>query len=116
MTLSIRHLAQLLLGMERHPGTASAGGFGSFHGQVYDDGFAAVADYHALALIVGGVNFLVWDIGRHIDEVAGCGFFRKFEMVAPAHPHASADDVEYGLKLSMMVRTGLRLGLNHDRP
>ena len=58
----------------------------------------------------------MWDIGRHVDEIAGARFFHVFEVVTPAEAGASADNVEHGFEFAVMVRTGAGVGGYHYGP
>src|SRR5205807_862441 len=71
---------------------------------------------HFDRLAGAGIHFLMRNIGRHIDKIAGAGFVDELEMVAPAHPRASADDIEHAFELAMVLRAGLRVRLYDDGP
>jgi hypothetical protein len=62
--------------MEGHAGMALACRLWGFYVKIYYDGFSAVADHHCLANLVGaGIDLLMRDVGRDIDEIS-CLRFR----------------------------------------
>src|SRR5204862_5636477 len=58
----------------------------------------------------------VRDVGRHVDEIPGSGLGGEFELLAPAHPSATADHVDHAFDGAVVMRTGLRLGMDNDGP
>ena len=83
--------------------------------QIYDHGFVVAADEHALeSFVARSVDFLMRDVGRHIDEVAGSGFSDVFEMIAPAHAGAAADDIDDAFERAVMMSAGLGVGEDID--
>ena len=68
-----------------------------------DDGFAGD--------IPTGIEFLMWDIGRHVNEVPRTGLITELYPIAPAHARTTSDDVKHRLQFAMMVgtRSGVRL-------
>ena len=88
------------------------------HGDVQvDDHRLLIAPHqHAFQRLVGaGVDFLVRDEGRDVDEVAGSRLGGEFQRVAPAHPGAAAHHIDHAFQLAMMVRAGLGVGMDRDR-
>src|ERR1700674_593462 len=102
-------------GMKRIGLLVDRGGLGAFDGEVDDDGLLSAAQHPRFdGLVAAGVELLVRNVGRDVDEIAGPGFVHKFEMLAPAEPCAAANDVKHGLQLAVMVRPGARVRVNHD--
>src|SRR6185503_17358080 len=82
--------------------------------EIHDDRFLTAAHEHARErLIVVRVDLLVRNVWRHVDEVAGAGFRDELELIAPAHPRLSADDVDHAFHRAVMVRAGFRLRMDH---
>jgi hypothetical protein len=61
------------------------------------------------------VEFLVRDVGRNVDEIAGAGFVDEFETVAPTETGAAAYDINDGFEFAVVVRAGFRVGVDNDR-
>src|SRR5215469_6280845 len=60
-----------------------------------------------------GVNFLVWDVGWHIDEIARARLGGEFELLAPSHPRPALDDEDNAFEVAMVM--GASLGVGMDR-
>jgi hypothetical protein len=89
--------------------------FGAGDVEIYDDGFLAAADDYGFdGFVFFGVEFLMGDVGRDVDEVAGAGFVDEFEVIAPAETGATADDVDYGFEFAVMVGAGFGVGMDDD--
>ena len=42
--------------------------------EIYDDRVLATSDYHCFTgNIWAGIDFLMWDVGRHVNEISGTG-------------------------------------------
>jgi hypothetical protein len=54
-------------------------------------------------------------VRRHVDEVARAGLGGELERFAPAHPRPALDDVDHALELAVVMRAGLRVGVDVDR-
>jgi hypothetical protein len=90
------------------------GGLGALDVEVYDNGLLTAAhDDCFYGLIYGCVHFLMWNIGRHIDKVAGPGFLDVLQLIAPAETGSAADDVEDGFQFAVMMRAGAGGGLHY---
>jgi hypothetical protein len=90
--------------------------FGAGDVEIDDDGFLAAADDYGFDWFVSsGVEFLMGEIGRDVDEVAGAGFVDEFEVIAPAETGAAADDVDYGFEFAVMVGAGFGVGMDDHR-
>ena len=64
--------------------------FDRFDLQVHDDGFVVAANQNAFQrLIRAGVDFLMRDIGRDEDEVAGFGFRLAMSAFGDEPPEAA---------------------------
>jgi hypothetical protein len=66
-------------------------------------------------LVVASVDFLMGDVGRHVDEIAGAGLGDEFEPLAPTHPRPPADHINDALHRPVMVRARLRHRVDDDR-
>jgi hypothetical protein len=53
-------------------------------------------------------------VGRDVDEVARAGFGRELQRVAPAHAGFALDDVDHAFQMPVMMRAGLRVGMDVD--
>jgi hypothetical protein len=81
--------------------------------QVHRDRLAIAAAQHALQhLGRAGVDFLVRNVGGHVDEVARPGLRRELQMSAPAHACTALDDVDHALQMAVMVRPGFGVGVD----
>ena len=71
---------------------------------------------HDSVLVGARVDLLVGHVGRHEDEVPGPGIGDELQALAPAHARPAADDVDHALDGPVMMGSGLRVGLDVDRP
>jgi hypothetical protein len=88
-------------------------------GDVHHDGFVVAAHQHAFEGLVGtGVDLLMGDKGRHIDEVSGSGLSDELQPLAPAHTSLAPHHIDDALQFAVMVHPGLgvRLDRNRARP
>ena len=89
--------------------------FGGGDVEVDDDGFLAAADDYGLdGLIFCGVKFLVRHVGWNINEITGAGLVDKFQVISPAEACASANNVDYRFKFSVVMRSGLSGGMDKN--
>ena len=89
-------------------------GFGDV--QIDDNRFLPTAYHDGFnGLIRARVHFLMGNVRRNVDEVAGSGFFGEFEVVAPSHAGTALYDIENGFELAVMVRGGAGIGLDNHR-
>jgi hypothetical protein len=101
--------------MEWDTGISRAGWFGTLDLQIDDDRVLTAADHDGFAgFIRAGVDFLMRNVGRYEDEIAGAGFVGEFETVAPPHAGAASYDVEDGFEFTVMVGSGFRIWLDDD--
>ncbi len=79
---------------------------------------SAAHHYRLDRLIRTSVHLLMGNKRGYIDKVARAGFLDKLQTIAPAEAGPPADDVEHGLKLTVMMRAGAsrRLHGNRSRP
>src|ERR1700722_128170 len=75
---------------------------------------AAAHQYAGQRRLVAGVDLLVRDKGRHVDEIAPTGFGHKLEPVAPAHAGAPTDNVVDTRHGPMVIRRVLYLEVDDD--
>src|SRR3954465_12441909 len=66
-------------------------------------------------LVSAGIDLLVRHVRRDVDEVAGTRLRRELESLPPTHPRLAADHVDHALDRTVMMRTGLRIGVYDDR-
>ena len=101
--------------MERVRSGCAARVFGAGDIEVDDDRLLAAADDDGFDGFVGaGVEFLMRDVGRNVDEIAGAGFVDELKVVAPAEAGAAADDVDDGFEFTVMVGAGFGVGMDND--
>jgi len=51
---------------------------GTLDVEIHDHRILAASDYHRLTRhIWAGVNFLMWDVGRNINEISRCRFIAE---------------------------------------
>ena len=90
--------------------------FGAGDIEVHNDGFLTAADDHGLdGHICAGVHFLVRNVRRDVDKIAGTGLRNVFQLLAPAESRASTDNVQDSFKLPMMMGPAGDRGSNHYR-
>lgn len=101
------------MGVERGR-AARTGGLGTFEIEIDDDWVLTAAHDYGFTRLVGEcVDLLVRDIGWNVDEVARSGFAAELQVVPPAHPRFTADNVEDRFEFAVMMGPGFGIGL-HD--
>ena len=76
------------------------------------DRFLPASHEHAFErLIDAGVDFLVWNKRRDVDEITGPGFSRELELITPTHASLALDDVDHALKLAVMMSSRFCVGM-----
>jgi hypothetical protein len=84
--------------------------------EVDDDRFLPASHKDAFERLIGaGVDLLVRNVRRDVNEVAGAGFSGELEMIAPSHASAAFDHVDDAFKLAVVVRSSLSVGMDADR-
>jgi len=84
--------------------------------EVDDDRFLPASHEDAFERLIGaGVDLLVRNVRRDVDEVAGSGFSGELEMIAPTQTRFAFDDVDDAFKLAVMMSPGLGVGMDGDR-
>jgi len=78
----------------------------------YDWLLAASHEHTLERLVSAGVDLLMRNKWRNIDEVAGPGFGGKLEMIAPTHSSLAFGDIDHALELAVMMSPGLCVGVN----
>ena len=85
--------------------------------QIHDNRILPASDHHRLTrYIYPGIDFLMRDVGRNINEIARAGFVAELQPITPAHAGPTADDVYNSFQFAMMVRAGLGVRLNDSVP
>lgn len=102
--------------MERNITGSGTGGLRCGDVEIHYDRILAAANDDGFAwLILFCIELLVRHIRRHVNEIARSRLFAEFKVVAPAHSGASFDDVKHCFQLAVMMRSGFRAWLDHDR-
>src|SRR5262249_15205499 len=90
---------------------------GRLNVEVDDDGLVVAAHQHAFERLVRArVDLLVRHVRRHEDEVTRAGLGGEFEPIAPPHPRFAAHDVDHAFQRAVVMRAGLRVGMDADGP
>src|SRR5207244_13455300 len=76
--------------------------------EIDDHRVVTVAHDDPLRGLVGRIDLLMRNEGRHIDEVPGPGLRLIFQAVTPTHPDMATDHIDDGLLLAVMVGSGRR--------
>ena len=91
-----------------------------FHGldvEVHHHRLVVAADQDAFQGLVGAaVDFLVRHVGRDEDEIARLGLGDEFQFIAPAHAGLAAHDIDHAFQRPVVMRAGLGVGVDVDRP
>src|ERR1700730_9947270 len=71
---------------------------------------------HAVKLnILARVDFLMWHVGRNVDEIPRRGLCDEFQAIAPAQAGKAADYVDHAFEIPVMMRSGLGVGVDGYR-
>jgi hypothetical protein len=82
--------------------------------QIDDDGFLTAAHDHRLdRLVFAGIQLLMRNVGRNVDEISWAGFVDELQIVSPAKAGAAAHYVDYSFQFAVMMRAGLSIGMHH---
>lgn len=99
--------------MKRDAGATGIARFGAFDIEIYHDRILATPDHDGFTnLVRGSVQFLMRNVGRHINEISGPSLSTELQMIAPAHACPATDDVEDSFELAMVMRTGSGIWLD----
>jgi hypothetical protein len=89
-------------------------GFDSGQVEIDDDGFLVTAHHNAGQRHAGtGIDLLMGQVRRNIDEVARARLGGVFEPLAPPHPGATGDHVDHAFDVAVMVRPGLGVRIDN---
>ena len=81
--------------------------------EVYYDRFLSASHEHAFERLIGaGVDFLMRNKRRDVDEVADAGFSGELQPITPTHASLALDDIDHAFKLAVMMRPRFRVGMN----
>src|SRR5262245_12929208 len=84
--------------------------------EIDDDGLVVASYQHTFERFARtGVDLLVGNERRHIDEIARSGLGSEFQPFAPAHACFAPHNVDDALELAVVMRAGLGIGLNAHR-
>lgn len=84
-------------------------------GEVDSDGFAVTAHEDTFqGLILERIDLLVWDVGRHVDEIAGTSLGGELEAVTPSHAGLALDHVDDALEVAVVMGAGFGIGVDGD--
>ena len=84
--------------------------------EIDDDRFLAAAHQNAFERFIGaGVDLLMRNIWRDVDEVAGSSLSGKLQLVTPPHASAALHDIDDALELAVMVSACLRIRVDCNR-
>lgn len=87
--------------------------FGTLDVQIHDHGILSASDYHCFTRhICAGIDLLMWDVGRNVNEIAGVSLIAELQALSPTHARATSDDEDHCLQLAMMVGTSFGVRLN----
>jgi hypothetical protein len=110
-----RSLIPARLWVERGSVGIGAGRLRALDLKIDYDGVLTAPYHDSLAgLVRQCVDLLVRHVWRNIDEVARAGFAFEFKMISPPHASAAANNIEDGFQVAVMVRSRLRVWLDHD--
>jgi len=105
--------ATLMMRVKRYLATTRTHRLGTVDIQIHDHRILPASDYDRFTgNIWPGVDFLMRDVGRHVNEVPRIGLSAEFQPIAPPHARAASDDVKHSLHFTMMVRTRSGVWLN----
>jgi hypothetical protein len=78
---------------------------GTLEIKIHYDWILPAAHHDGFAwLISPRIDLLVWNIGRHVNEVTWAGFIDKLQPVSPPHASPAPNNVEHRLEIPMMMR------------
>ena len=84
--------------------------------QINHDRFLAATHEHtAQRFLAAGVDLLVWHKGWHINKIARTCVGHILKVLALPHARPAADHINDTFQLSMVMSTGLGIGVNGNR-
>ena len=84
--------------------------------EIHHDGFLTTAAQHARQrFVLGRVDFLVWHVGRNVDEIAGPSLGHELKILAPSHARLATDNINDAFNGAVVVGPRLRIGMDDDR-
>lgn len=102
--------------MERSVAGALTCRFRTFDVEIHDHRILPASDDHSFAWhIRTGVNFLVRDVRRNVNEISRRRFVAELQMISPAHPRTTSHNVDHRLQFAVMVGRRFGVRLNHYR-
>ena len=82
--------------------------------EIHDHRILPASDYHSFTRhIWTGVNFLMRDVRRNVNEISRVCLTAELQAITPAHAGTTSHDVDHGLQFAMMVRSGFGVRLNN---
>src|SRR3984885_13035672 len=82
---------------------------------VHQPGLPAARQNTVKLQVLAGIDLLVRNIGRHVDEIAGPGLGDEFEPISPAHACDAGNDIDHALQVAVMMWPGLGPGIDGHR-
>jgi len=83
--------------------------------EIHHDWILPASHHHCLAgHICAGIDFLMWNVRRNVNEISGAGLLAKLQSLAPTHARSAANDVEYSLQVAVVVRASFCMRLDDD--
>jgi hypothetical protein len=83
--------------------------------QVHDDGVLPAPNQNAAeGLVSAGIDLLMGDERRHVDEISRSRLRQKLQAITPAHPGAAADDVDDAFEVAVMMGARFRVWMDGD--
>jgi len=92
------------------------GPLGRFDVEIDRHRLSVTATQHALEhFMLAGIDFLVWDVRRYVNKVTRTRLGNEFQLIAPAHPGATSNDINDALQRPMMMSASLGVGVDMNR-
>ena len=86
---------------------------GGWNVEVDNDRFLSASHERAFKRLIGaGVDLLMRNKRWDVDEVALAGFSGELQPITPTHASLALDDIDHALKLAMVMRSRLCVGMN----
>src|SRR5438477_781241 len=95
--------------------SACAGWFGTIDVEIHHHRILPASDHHSFAeLIRQRVDLLMRHVRRHIDKISRTSLLAELELLAPPHSRPSPNNIKHRFKLAVVMRSCLRVRLDHD--